>query len=113
MKYCCSKCNDRGINTEVKPAVRFVSEDGRILCEECSKGETPADKNLLGRLEIDSRVREELGFSILNNPEKVQGLEVVSDEHELNYYFTFEGEKYMATYLKYLMEVEISILNIK
>lgn len=42
---------------------------------------------------------------------KVQGLKIDSDDHELNYYFTFESEKYMATYLKYLMEVEMSIIN--
>ena len=76
-----------------------------------SVGETPADKNFLGKLEIDSKIREELGFSILNNTEKVQKLKIDSDAHELNYYFTFEGEKYMVTYLKYLMEVEISIIN--
>lgn len=111
MKYCCNKCNENGIYTEVKKEGRFVSEDGRVLCERCSVGETLADKNFLGKLEIDSKIREELGFSILNNAEKVQKLKIDSDAHELNYYFTFEGEKYMVTYLKYLMEVEISIIN--
>lgn len=111
MKYSCSKCNDKGVITYIETKDRFISEDGRILCKDCSVGEVEAGKDFLGKLEIAQEVREKLGINIIDNPENVENLKVESDENELNYYFTYKGTKYNACYLKNLQEVELSILN--
>lgn len=110
MKYSCSKCHDKGIVTYIEKKDRFVS-NGRILCKDCSIGETLDNIDFLGKLDIAQEVREQLGINIIDNPEKVNDLKIESTINELNYYFIYKNTRYNVTYLKYLQEVEFSVLN--
>lgn len=111
MKYVCSKCLKKGINTYIEKKDRFICEDGQILCKTCSVGEIEADKDFLGKIEIAQEVKYRLGINIIDNPETINNLNIISDDKELNYYFIYKDIKYNVTYLKYLQEVEFSILN--
>jgi len=111
MKYSCYDCNKKGIYTEVEASTRFVAEDGRVLCESCSKGVTPADKNLIGKLEIITAIREELGFNISKESVGAMGLVVTNNENSLMYDFKYHGKRYQVEYLKNLNDIEFSIVG--
>ena len=107
MKYSCYGCHKKKIYTELKKSERFISEDGRILCKECSIGEVPVDINLFAKTDIAHELNEKLRLKI-NSTQEINLIEI---GNELTYSFEFEGKKYQAKYNKDLQETEILILE--
>ena len=89
IKYVCAKCKK-----EVNKDNKFVAEDGRILCQECSNGVAPAPTEVLAKSEIISAVDDKFGINIL----KCEGLKIENEADNIIYSFVYLGNQHKAIY---------------
>ena len=57
IKYSCYECNKKGFYTELSSDInkRFITEDGRCLCDKCSIGEERASEKHIQIIKENSK----------------------------------------------------------